>query len=292
MSTLSKILDEITNNITPPAKEVVWGQSLQMTVAWVLHMFLKNAGLVDFAWPSGFSLISLFYFFKGKGYLPRKILLTLMYCLCGLRFNLGWIKRDWGREDKRWGMWRASWKEGKDLVNPFGVTSPPFNPFFFYHFQSLSNILLMTSPNQISCDDEKKEIRWNEWLAVALWITSLFLENTADLQLAKFKMNKENRGKVCNVGMWKYSRHPNYFFEFLIWCSYVLFSFQSVKKKFDFCKLAAIPPLAYFFLVHFTGVPMTERGSIAHRGEAYKSYIRTTNMFFPWFPRSEAPLSQ
>ncbi len=169
----------------------------------------------------------------------------------------------------------------------------------------------MTLPSYLACNNSHNEndapnawaflgLHWTEWLAVLMWAFSFYMENKADMQLVKWKAarrrqikeNKDVGAGVCNIGLWKYSRHPNYFFEFMIWVSYMLFGWRSASTTWDKCTLLMLPPIAYWFLVHFTGVPLTELGSLLHRGETYAQYQRQTNMFFPWFPRLTASTTQ
>ena len=116
---------------------------------------------------------------------------------------------------------------------------------------------------------------------MALWFVAVAGEALADAQLAAFKRNPANRGGVCAVGLWRYSRHPNYFFECLIWVSYALFAFGSPGGW-----LALIGPAAILYLLlRVTGIPLTEEQSLRSRGEAYRRYQETTSAFLPWFPK-------
>jgi steroid 5-alpha reductase family enzyme len=104
----------------------------------------------------------------------------------------------------------------------------------------------------------------------------------ADHQLNAFKRRHAGERRVCNVGLWRYSRHPNYFFEWLIWVAYFLFACASPLGW-----IAVISPaIILYLLLRVTGIPLTEEQSIRSRGEAYRAYQRTTSAFVPWFPRS------
>jgi steroid 5-alpha reductase family enzyme len=103
------------------------------------------------------------------------------------------------------------------------------------------------------------------------------------MQLNAFKANAANRGKTCRAGLWKYSRHPNYFFEWLIWVAFCLFAIDS---KYGY--LALFPPaLMLYFLFRVTGIPATEAQALRTRGEDYRRYQETTSVFVPWFPRKK-----
>jgi steroid 5-alpha reductase family enzyme len=106
-------------------------------------------------------------------------------------------------------------------------------------------------------------------------------ETLADAQLAAFKRDPANRGGVCNVGLWRYSRHPNYFFEWLIWMSYFIFALAS-----PFGWIAIVGPASILWLlIRVTGIPMAEEQSLRSRGDAYRRYQQATSAFIPWFPK-------
>ena len=114
-----------------------------------------------------------------------------------------------------------------------------------------------------------------------MWVIALIGESLADKQLERFKADKSNAGKVCTEGLWKYSRHTNYFFEWMMWVG--LFTYSTASP---FGWLAVISPvLMFYFLWHVTGIAATEEQSLRSKGEAYRQYQQTTSAFFPWFPK-------
>ena len=121
-----------------------------------------------------------------------------------------------------------------------------------------------------------------EYAALVLWVVAIAGEIAADVQLNAFKSNPANRGKTCRAGLWNYSRHPNYFCEWLIWVCFSLFALDSTYGY-----LALISPaLMLYFLFKVTGIPATEAQALRTRGEEYRRYQQTTSAFVPWFPRS------
>lgn len=212
------------------------------------------------------------------GWTGRKLLITIPYLICGLRFMYGWIvgRKHYKHEDGRWNLWRERWRKGEGL---FGIKSEAINFFFFYHAQSLANIFFFSVPLILMTRNEEKGFYPLELVGIFIWIASFILENTADFQLAKFK--SKNRNEVMCSGLWKYSRHPNYFFEFMLWAAYCLMTFTSTRNSLDLALLSMVPIIGYYFLVHFTGVPMCEEASLRRRGEKYRKYQETTPMFFP-----------
>ena len=119
------------------------------------------------------------------------------------------------------------------------------------------------------------------WLGLLLWAVGILGESLADRQLARFRADPARRGQVCQEGLWRYSRHPNYFCEWLVWLGYGVYALAS---PWGWIGLLA-PALMYHFLVNVTGVPMTEALSVKSKGEAYRRYQQTTNAFFPGPPR-------
>jgi steroid 5-alpha reductase family enzyme len=116
---------------------------------------------------------------------------------------------------------------------------------------------------------------------VIVWLIAVAGETIADRQLARFRRDPANRGQVCRAGLWRYSRHPNYFFEWVHWLSYVLIGHGEW--------LTWIGPVGMLlFLFRVTGIPYTEMQALKSRGDRYREYQSTTNVFFPWFPRSVA----
>ena len=109
-------------------------------------------------------------------------------------------------------------------------------------------------------------------------------ESLADRQLSRFRENPVNNGRVCRVGLWKYSRHPNYFFEWLHWLAYIPIAVGSPLLP----AMALAPALMLIFILFVTGIPPIEKRAVLSRGEEYRRYQRTTSSFFPWFPSEDA----
>ena len=124
-----------------------------------------------------------------------------------------------------------------------------------------------------------------EITGLALAILSLGGEALADWQLKQFKADPANRGKVCQAGLWRYSRHPNYFFESLIWWAFFLVALGSLHGWVTIL----CPLLMLYFLWKVTGIPLTEEHAVRSKGDAYREYQRTTSAFVPWFRKSSKP---
>jgi steroid 5-alpha reductase family enzyme len=150
--------------------------------------------------------------------------------------------------------------------------------FFFFQFQGISNVLLAI-PFFVSVMNTRPELSIFEYAGFALWFISVTGETIADRQLTAFKKDSANKGKVCDIGLWHYSRHPNYFFEWLMWVAYFVFALGS-----PYGYLAIISPaIILYLLLKVTGIPATEEQSLRSKREAFKRYQATTSVFVPWF---------
>jgi steroid 5-alpha reductase family enzyme len=167
----------------------------------------------------------------------------------------------------------------KTLRKQWGETAA-MRLFSFFQIQALA-ALFFALPILIAARNRLE--RWTLWdlLGVLIWGVSVGNTVLADRQLAHFKRRPESRGKTCREGWWRYSRHPNYFFEWLHWWSYVALA---VGASYWWVTLLA-PAAMLYFLLRVTGIPPTEAQALASRGEDYRQYQRTTSVFFPWFPK-------
>ena len=258
-----------------------------MSVLLLVGWRTRNAGFVDFGWPSGFTALAVYYGWAGEGNWLRTSLIVGMYVLCGMRFMVGWtVRTARDGEDRRWEFWRRRWRQGAGWL---GIRSIAVNLFSFYHAQTFATLTVLMVPLMLASNNDSPDLHAVEILAVCLWIFSFAMENVADYQLDCFRRDVQHGESLCRTGLWRYSRHPNYFCEFLIWVAYTLFAFPSVGGSFDVLPLLLVPLTAYWFLVYFTGIPVTEQASLARRGAAYAQYQSETNRFFPWFPKGNIP---
>lgn len=252
-----------------------------LSMAWLLSFPLKNAGLVDFAWPSLFTVLSFWIVFESNEIGRPSLLLGSCYVACGIRFMFGWIMRTMRHgEDRRWHLWRRYWRQGEYLCNPIKIRHYAFNLYLFYQAQAVATVGFMMMPLQVIASSHRTTFSVLQVVAIVMYIGSFTFENVADLQLNAF-LTKHRGKKVCDIGLWRYCRHPNYLGELGIWTSYALFALGENVVFVDKLTIVAVPVLAYWFLVYFTGVPITELASIEHRGEAYVAYMHRTNMILP-----------
>ncbi len=245
---------------------------LIMLSVWIWAYRIKNAGVVDIFWAFNFSLIAVILYFLSSGSPARKMLICGMVFIWSMRLGIYLLIRVGSHldtEEGRYKKLREEWAPNPDLKF-----------FFFFQMQALSNIYLAI-PFFLTAFNPNPEISILEYIGTAVWAISIVGEGVADAQLKMFKNNTANKGKVCDVGLWNYSRHPNYFFESMIWVGYFL-----VALNASYGWLGILSPLTILFLLfRLTGIPMTEEQSIRSRGDAYREYQRTTSVFVPWFKK-------
>ncbi|MBL7994902.1 DUF1295 domain-containing protein [bacterium] len=241
-----------------------------MLAVWLIHIPLKNAGIVDVAWAFGLALLACLYAAMGSGDGIRKWTLGLMVAIWGLRLTLHLFVRVIGHEeDGRYQQMRKNWT-GNIALKFLG----------FFQFQALLNAVLAI-PFLLVAINPSPGLSAFEFTGMAIWLVALAGESTADQQLKTFKNNPANKGKTCRSGLWNYSRHPNYFFEWLIWVSFFVFGLGS---PYGWVGIIG-PALMLYFLFKVTGIPATEAQALRTKGDDYKEYQRTTSAFFPWFKK-------
>jgi steroid 5-alpha reductase family enzyme len=172
-------------------------------------------------------------------------------------------------EEGRYQQLRRAWK-----------TNIPLKFLAFFEFQALLCVVL-AAPFVIAARNASPELSVFEWAGVGLWGLAVVGETTADIQLSNFKRNPAHKGHTCQAGLWHYSRHPNYFFEWLIWMAFALFALASPGGYWGLLS----PALILYFVLRVTGIPATEAQAIRTRGDEYRRYQQTTSAFVPWFPR-------
>lgn len=242
-----------------------------MLILWIIHLLIKNAAIVDVGWAAGLALLAIYYACAGPGYSARRYAIAAMAGLWGLRLATYLLfARVIGQpEEGRYVQLRKDWK-----------TNLPLRFLFFFQFQALLDVVL-SLPFLLACLDARAGLGIFEKLGGAIWIIGIVGEALADAQLNAFKKDAANQGKLCRVGLWNYSRHPNYFFEWLIWIGYATFA---IASPWGWLGLLS-PALILYFLLGVTGIPATEEQALRSRGEQYREYQKTTSAFIPWFPK-------
>ena len=246
-----------------------WVAALMLAL-WLVHLWTGNAAIVDAGWAGGLALLAVLYTVEADGAPARKWLIAGMAAIWGLRlaFYLLFTRIIGHPEEGRYVQLRKNWK-----------THLPFKFLLFFEFQAFLCVAL-SLPFAIPAQNAAPALHPLEYSGAAIWLGAMFGEALADAQLHRFKQDPANKGRVCKAGLWKYSRHPNYFFEWLIWVGYSVFALASPGG------VAALvsPALILYFLLRVTGIPATEEQNLRGKGDAYREYQRTTSKFIPWPP--------
>lgn len=233
---------------------------------------MNNYGIVDIAWSYAFGALALFYATAAPGWLPRRMLIGAIALLWSLRLGTHLCIRVLGHhpeEDGRYQEMRRRWSAhfaGKMFV--------------FFQQQAVS-VVILGLPFLLIARNPAPHLHPLEIAGAVLWLAAIIGESTADSQLKTFKKNPAHKGRVCAIGLWAFSRHPNYFFEWCIWVAYFVFACAS---PWGWASILC-PAAMLYLLLRVTGIPMTEEQSIRSRGDAYRVYQRRVSAFIPWFPK-------
>ncbi len=246
--------------------------SVLMTLLWLYQRKTHNAGIVDVAWSFGTAASAIWFAWGADGDVQRRIMVGIIAGIWGIKLGYYLISRLIGaHEDRRYEMLREKWGEKTQQ-----------RMFIVFQIQAFWAVLFAL-PMLLASSNDEPGLMWYDWLGVAIWIVSIIGTGMADAQLNAFRKNDDNEGKVCRRGLWRYSRHPNYFFEWIHWWAYVSIGFAG-----DYGWLSLLgPAVMLFFLLKVTGIPITEKALVRSRGEAYKEYQRTTSAFIPLPPKED-----
>ena len=242
-----------------------------LILLWVVSVFIKNVSIVDLFWGFGFVVINTFYVLSSSEVTDRQLLVLVLVSVWGLRlsFYLGW--RNIGKaEDFRYQEFRKKYG--------------PERYWWFSFFQTflLQGVLMMLISTPLlgaNFGEQNSGLQWLDYAGILVWIIGFTFEVGGDFQLARFKSNPQNKGKVLNTGFWKYTRHPNYFGDSAVWWSYALFSIAAGSY---WLSLGSV--LMTLLIIKVSGVALLEK-SLTSTKPQYSEYIRKTNAFIPWFPK-------
>ena len=246
---------------------------IMMMIGWLISLRYRNVTIVDSLWGLGFVLIAWITFFLSQGFLGRRLLIVTLVSLWGIRLSIFLTRRNWGAgEDPRYGEWRKKSGERFWLISLFKV--------FLLQAIFLWVISLVLQFGQLSPTPNR--FIWLDMLGFFVWGAGFLFEAVGDWQLARFKANPATKGQVMDQGLWAYTRHPNYFGEFLIWWGLFLITLSTPNSWWTII----CPLIVTAVLLKMTGIPLTESTIVKSR-PGYKDYIKRTSAFVPWFPRKE-----
>jgi steroid 5-alpha reductase family enzyme len=265
--------------------------TLFVVVACIPFLRTKRVSYVDIAWPFGVALIGVQILLMGDADFMRKLIVGSVYLFIGLRMGLGALvmakatgvifKTEFPRYKYRRMMLEQSGSKHVDAHLLAEIMA-----------QGFANITVLALPGFLIATNISNSSSSMEIIGICIWAAAYILESVADGQKMLF-ISKHKSG-VCNIGLWKYSRHPNYFSEWLVWTGLVVAAIPSWLALQDseglplwICLgmgMVCASVMMYITLIHLTGATPAEYYSVRKRKE-YKVYQEKTNMFFPWFPR-------
>jgi steroid 5-alpha reductase family enzyme len=242
-----------------------------MAAAWIWQWRHRDAGIVDVCWAALIGCLCVLYGIAADGDLGRRTLVAVLggiwaFRLAGYLFVNRVLKAH--AEDGRYQAMR-------------GACGRWAQPVFFVFFQIQASWSVLFSLPMLAAAFHKGPLGIFDAIGVAIWAIAIGGEALADWQLARWRANPANKGRTCRAGLWRYSRHPNYFFEWVHWFAWVA---MAAWAPLWWMSLLG-PVLMFLFLYYVTGIPFTEQQAIRSRGDDYRRYQKETSMFFPWFPK-------
>lgn len=242
--------------------------AIGLAVLWAIQLWTRDAGISDAGWTVAIGGLAVWYaLVLDAGWAPRRWLVAGATAAWAFRLA-GHLVVDRvlaGDEDARYRALRERW--GERAWAGF---------FLVFQAQALLAVVFSAAPLLAMLHPESALRAWDVAGLVVVAV-AVVGESAADRRLARFRADPANRGEVCDEGLWRYSRHPNYFFEWLHWWAYPVFAFGSRLGAWA----VFAPALMYVFLTRLTGIPTSERRALESRGEAYRRYQERTSAFFP-----------
>jgi steroid 5-alpha reductase family enzyme len=249
--------------------------SILMAGAWMVQQRTGNSGWVDTIWTFSVGLVgavSSLWPFAGTPPNARQWLVAALVMMWSLRLGVHIAVRTSGiSDDPRYAAFAREW----------GVNAPR-RMFVFLQNQGLGSVPLVFAIF-VAAHFPGDALRWRDCLAALVLLAGIIGESIADSELKQFRETPGRHGQVCDVGLWRWSRHPNYFFQWLGWLAYPLIAI-SPDYGWGWASLLA-PVFMYWILVHVTGIPPLEEQMLRSRGERYREYQSRTSTFFPLPPR-------
>ena len=245
---------------------------VMMGVLWLVSLRLKNSSIVDIFWGTGFVIAGWAYFLlTPEGFLARKLLMMSLVTIWGLRLSIYILRRNWRKpEDFRYQVWR------KEAGQAWWWRS------FFKVFLLQGFLLWIISIPLLAAQYPQlpDHLTFLDFLGAFIWLIGFFFESMGDYQLSRFKADPANKGKVMDKGVWRYTRHPNYFGDSAQWWGYYLIALAAGGWWTIYS-----PILMTLFLLRVSGVALLEKTLETRPG--YKEYSERTSPFIPWFPKSK-----
>ncbi|MCO5297345.1 MAG: DUF1295 domain-containing protein [Fimbriimonadaceae bacterium] len=250
---------------------IAWcAMAAMMGGLWWVQYRRHNAGIVDVAWSFGTGLCALWFAAVADGDPTRRLITAVLAGVWAFRLGgMLFVRVSGEEEDGRYRMLREKW-------------GPKTQPLMFGFFQIQAFWAVMFAlPMLAAASNASPSPSLLDVLGIGVWLLGVTGESIADRQLQAFRSDPDNKGKVCSHGMWAWSRHPNYFFEWVHWGGYVLLAMGGPLVWLAVAGMLVM----LLFLTKVTGIPLTEARSLLSRGDAYREYQRTTSPFIPLPPK-------
>lgn len=242
-----------------------------MTLLWLFSIYLKNVSIVDNFWGMGFVMVVWICGLESETLFTRNYLLMLLVTLWGTRLSIYLMYRNYGKkEDYRYQEFRERY--GRERY------------WWFSYFQVFllqgGLILIISLPFfGIFKKTVSDELNFMDYLGILIWMIGFVFESVGDYQLASFKKNPANKGKLLTHGLWRYTRHPNYFGDAAVWWGFGLIAIASGAYWYS---LGAV--VMTYLILKISGVSLLEK-SLSAKKPGYENYIKSTSSFIPWFPK-------
>jgi steroid 5-alpha reductase family enzyme len=239
-------------------------------ILFVIGSKLNNHGIVDIGWGTGFVLVAWYTFFRLPTQASTNWIIVLLVSFWGLRLAYHVARRNWGKpEDYRYAAMRKRW----------GDKYPALKAFINVYMTQMVLMFVIALPIILINRYTQSAFKPWVWIGLAVWMVGYFFEVVGDAQLAAFIRNPANKGKLMTLGLWKYTRHPNYFGEATLWWGIFFIALSVADGRYSL-----ISPLTITLLLLFvSGVPLLEK-KYKDRAD-FKAYKKRTNIFIPWFPK-------
>tara|TARA_B100001059_G_C17744855_1_gene533726 strand:- start:51 stop:824 length:774 start_codon:yes stop_codon:yes gene_type:complete len=242
-----------------------------ITLLWVWSVRITNASIVDIFWGLGFVVVNTFYVFHLDKIEPRNLVLLILVAIWGLRLTMYLAFRNIGKgEDYRYQEFRKNYGEKRYWW---------FSYFQVFLLQGVLILIVSLPLFGVHNSDSSGQLFWLDYMAILTWVIGFIFEAGGDYQLYQFKKSQKNKEEVLTKGFWKYTRHPNYFGDALVWWSYAMFSMAAGGY---WQIIGAI--VMTLLIIKVSGVALLEK-TLKNTKPKYKEYEENTNSFFPWFPK-------
>lgn len=250
------------------ASLVIW---ILVTLLWIWSIIIKNVSIVDIFWGFGFVVVNALYIFIPGELNDRKILVLILVSIWGLRLAAHLAFRNIGKgEDFRYREFRRNYGGHRYWWVSYFQT---------FLLQGILMMIVSLPLLGISKGNASGNLNLLDFLGIFIWLVGFVFEAGGDFQLARFKRDPGNKGKVLDRGFWRYTRHPNYFGDAAVWWAYGIFSIAAGSY---WQVIGSV--VMTLLIIRVSGVALLEK-SLKDTKPRYQEYIRRTSSFLPWFPK-------